>query len=130
MIAERFLTPLQKYQRYHLENPVEVDEGQTMDLAKQIEIDFKPFLAPGCHLDGTDAELADLRRKLLAVDQAIGRYHEVEFILTCHTPPLVTWQTGLSGVGINAITKGSDVDQIKRSAIIDEIDMIMKGEQR
>ncbi|WP_037068252.1 hypothetical protein [Allorhizobium undicola] len=76
-----------------------LDEGTSMDMAKQMEIDFKPFLDPDLVLDGTDQELADLRQKLLAVDRAIGRH------------PMST------------------IDEIKRDAIIAEIEMIMSGEQ-
>jgi len=106
-----------------------LDEGHTMDMAKQTQIAFKPFLSPDLILDGTDQELVDLRRKLLAVDHAIGRYHEMSFVMTCHTPPLITYQINISGIE-DIIKSGSDVDQIKRSAIIAEIELIMSGEQQ
>ncbi|MBY5684866.1 hypothetical protein HFO32_22340 [Rhizobium leguminosarum] len=97
-----------------------LDEGQTMDFAKQMENDFRPFLAPDLRLDGTDQELADLRRKLLAVDQAIGRHHEVKF------------QKRRRGyeIAIDNSEPRSTIDKIKRDAIIAEIEMIMSGEQQ
>ncbi len=97
-----------------------LDEGMTMDLAKQVQIDFRPFLDPDLRLDGTDTELADLRRKLLAVDQAIGRHHEIRF------------RKRAKGYEIAIDTQHpmSTVDEIKRDAIIAEIEMIMSGEQQ
>jgi hypothetical protein len=96
-----------------------LEEGQTMDLAKQMQIEFSPFLAPDLRLDGTDLELADLRRKLLAVDAAIGRHHEVKF------------QKRRRGyeIAIDTTEPRSTVDDIKRDTIIAEIEMIMRGEQ-
>lgn len=96
-----------------------LDEGQTMDMAKQMQIDFKPFLSPDLVLDGTDQELSDLRNKLLAVDHAIGRHHEVRF------------QKRARGYEIAIDTQHpmSTVDEIRRDAIIAEIEMIMSGEQ-
>lgn len=114
--SERHLTMLQKY---HLENPVEVDEGQSMDLAKQMETEFRPFLSPDLRLDGTDLELAELRRKLLAVDAAIGRHHWVKFHLR---------QRGYE-IAIDNSHPMSTSDEIKRDAIVAEIEMIMRGEQ-
>lgn len=94
-----------------------LDEGQTMDLAKQMEFDFRPFLSPALRLDGTDQELADLRRKLLAVDQAIGRHHEIRF------------QKRARGYEIAIDTRYpmSTVDEIRRDKIIAEIEPIMNG---
>lgn len=112
---DRHLTPLQLYR---LQHPVEPNEGASMDLAKQIEIECKPFLDPDLRLDGTDQELAEIRRKLLAVDQAIGRHHEVRFRLR---------QRGYE-IAIDT-TLASTADEIKRDAIIAEIEMIMSGEQ-
>lgn len=116
MTDERFMTPLEKYR---LENPVAVDEGASMDSARQMEIEFRPFLSPDLRLGGTDQELADLRKKLLAVDQAIGRYHEIKF------------QKRQSGyeIVIEHPRSMSTVDEISRDAIIAEIEMIMSGEQ-
>lgn len=116
MTDERFLTTLEKHR---LENPAVVDEGASMDLATQMEIEFKPFLDPDLLLDGTDTELADLRRKLLAVDRAIGRYHEIKFQLR---------QRGYE-IAIEHPRSMSTIDEIKREAIIAEIEMIMSGEQ-
>ncbi|TAW15092.1 hypothetical protein ELI25_04125 [Rhizobium ruizarguesonis] len=96
-----------------------LDEGASMDLAKQMRIEFRPLLAPDLGLDGTDTELADLRRKLLAVDKAIGRYHEVRFKL----------RQGGYEIAINREHPISTVDEIKHRAIIAEIEMIMRGEQ-
>ncbi|KAB1086191.1 hypothetical protein F4V91_06925 [Neorhizobium galegae] len=96
-----------------------LDEGLSMDLARQLEIEFKPFLSPDLRLDGTDLELADLRRKLLAVDQAIGRHHEVKFQKR---------QRGYE-IAIDREHPMSTIDEIKRHAIIAEIEMIMSGEQ-
>ncbi len=115
-VKERDLTPLQQYR---LDHPVEIDEGASMDLAMQMEIEFRPFLDPDLVLDGTDTELDDLRRKLLAVDRAIGRYHEVRFKLR---------QRGYE-IAIEHPRSMSTIDEIKRDAIIAEIEMIMKGEQ-
>lgn len=112
---DRHLTPLQLYR---LQHPVDLDEGTSMDLAKQIEIECRPFLDPDLQLDGTDLELAEIRRKLLAVDQAIGRQHEVKFRLR---------RRGYE-IAIDA-TLASTADEIKRDAIIAEIEMIMRGEQ-
>lgn len=112
---DRHLTPLQLYR---LQHPVEPDEGASMDLAKQIEIECRPFLDPDLLLDGTDLELAEIRRKLLAVDQAIGRHHEVRFRLR---------RRGYE-IAIDT-TLASTADEIKRDAIIAEIEMIMSGEQ-
>ncbi|MGI0523962.1 hypothetical protein [Rhizobium giardinii] len=114
--GERHLTPLQKYR---LDHSVEVDEGASMDLAKQMEAEFKPFLSPDLQLDGTDQELADLRKKLLAVDQAIGRHHEVKFQLR---------RRGYE-IAIEHPRSMSTVDEIRRDAIVAEIEMIMRGEQ-
>lgn len=96
-----------------------LDQGVTMDLARRMEIDFRPLLAPDLRLDGTDMDLADLRRKLLAVDQAIGRHHEIRF------------RKRAKGYEIAIDTQHpmSTVDEIKRDAIIAEIEMIMRGEQ-
>lgn len=96
-----------------------LDEGTSMDLAKQMEIDFRPFLSPDLRLNGTDTELTDLRRKLLAVDQAIGRHHEIRF------------RKRAKGYEIAIDTQHpmSTVEEIKRDAIIAEIEMIMSGEQ-
>lgn len=96
-----------------------LDEGVSMDLAKQMEVEFKPFLTPDLKLDGTDLELADLRRKLLAVDQAIGRHHEVKF------------QKRRRGyeIAIDNSEPTATIDLIKRDAIIAEIEMIMGGAQ-
>ena len=96
-----------------------LDEGQTMDFAAQMEIEFKPFLSPDLVLDGTDQELADLRQRLLAVDHAIGRHHEIRF------------QKRAKGyeVAIDTQHPISTVDEIRRDAIIAEIEMIMSGEQ-
>jgi len=96
-----------------------LDEGTSMDLAKQMEIEFRPFLSPDLKLDGNDQELADLRVKLLAVDQAIGRHHEVRFQKR---------QRGYE-IAISREHPISTVDEIKHSAIIAEIEMIMSGEQ-
>lgn len=96
-----------------------LDEGLSMDMAKQMRIDFRPFLDPDLVLDGTDQELAELGRKLLAVDHAIGRHHEIRF------------QKRRRGYEIAIDTQHpmSTVDEIKRDAIIAEIEMIMSGEQ-
>lgn len=95
------------------------DEGVTKDLARQMEIEFKPFLDPDLKLEGTDIELADLRRKLLAVDTAIGRYHEINFRKR---------QRGYE-IAVENPRSMSTIDEIKRDAIIAEIEMIMRGEQ-
>lgn len=94
-------------------------EGTSMDLAKQMQIDFRPLLDPDLVLDGTDMELADLRRKLLAVDAAIGRHHEVRFKKR---------QRGYE-IAIDNQHPVATIDEIKHSAIIAEIEMIMSGEQ-
>lgn len=112
---DRHLTPLQLYRFQH---PIEPDEGASMDLAKLIEIECRPFLDPDLKLDGTDLELTEIHRKLLAVDQAIGRHHEVLFRLR---------RRGYE-IAIDT-TLASTVDEIKRDAIIAEIEMIMSGEQ-
>ncbi|MCZ8158289.1 MAG: hypothetical protein O9256_00090 [Rhizobiaceae bacterium] len=112
---DRHLTPLQVYR---LQHPIETDEGASMDLAKHIEIECRPFLDPDLRLDGTDQELAEIRRKLLAVDQAIGAHHEVKFRLR---------RRGYE-IAIDT-TLASTIDEIKRDAIIAEIEMIMRGEQ-
>lgn len=96
-----------------------LDEGASMDLARQIEIEFKPFLSPDLRLDGTDQELNDLRKKLLDVDRAIGRYHEVKFQLR---------KRGYE-IAIDNSHPTATIDDIKRDAIIAEIEMIMSGEQ-
>lgn len=88
-------------------------------MAKQIEIECRPFLSPDLKLDGTDIELADLRQKLLAVDRAIGRHHEIRFKKR---------QRGYE-IAIDTQHPMSTVDEIKRDAIIAEIEMIMRGEQ-
>ncbi|KPF42996.1 hypothetical protein [Rhizobium sp. AAP43] len=112
---DRHLTPLQLYR---LQRPTDTDEVTSMDLAKQIEIECRPFLDPDLQLDGTDMELAEIRRKLLAVDQAIGRHHEVRFRLR------------RNGYEVAIDTQlASTVDEIKRDAIVAEIEMIMRGEQ-
>lgn len=114
--AARAMTPLQAYR---LDNPVEIDENVSMDLAKQIQIECRPFLDPDLVLDGTDLDLAELRRKLLAVDAAIGRYHEVRFQLR---------QRGYE-IAIQNPCSHASVDEIKRDAIVAEIELIMSGEQ-
>ena len=96
-----------------------LDEGTSMDLAKQIEIECRPFLSPDLKLDGTDLELADLRKRLLAVDHAIGRYHEVKFQLR---------RRGYE-IAIQNPCSHATIDEIKRDAIIAEIEIIMSGEQ-
>lgn len=116
MKDERFLTPLEKY---HLENLVVVDEGASMDLAKQIEADFKPFLSPDLALDGTDLELADLRKKLLEIDKTIGRYHEIKFQLR---------QRGYE-IAIQNPRSNATIDEIRRDSIVAEIEQIMSREQ-
>lgn len=110
------LTPLQKYR---LENPLVIDEGVTMDLAKQLQVEFSPFLSPDLILDGTDQQLADLRKKLLAVDRAIGRYHEIKFQLR---------QRGYE-IAISHPRSMATIDDIRRDAIVAEIELIMSGEQ-
>ncbi|MFL0693664.1 MAG: hypothetical protein ACJLUP_16670 [Agrobacterium tumefaciens] len=112
---DRHLTPLQVYR---LQHPVSPDEGASMDLAKQIETECKPFLDPDLRLDGTDLELAEIHRKLLAIDQAIGGHHEVRFRLR---------NRGYE-IAIDT-TLASTADEIRRDAIIAEIEMIMRGEQ-
>lgn len=97
-----------------------LDEGATMDMAKQMEIDFRPLLSPDLKLDGTDQELTDLRKKLLAVDRAIGRYHEVKFQLR---------RRGYE-IAIDSDCSRATIDEIKRDAIIAEIELIMSGEQQ
>jgi len=96
-----------------------LDEGVTMDFARQIEIEFKPFLSHDLQLYGTDQELVDLRKKLLSVDRAIGRYHEIKFQLR---------KRGYE-ISIDRELMISTVDDIKHGAIIAEIEMIMSGEQ-
>ncbi len=96
-----------------------LDEGTSMDMAKQLRIDFKPFLDPDLVLDCTDMELADLRRKLLAVDAAIGRHHEVKFRKR---------ERGYE-IAIQNPRSHATIDEIKRAAIISEIELIMSGEQ-
>ena len=96
-----------------------LDEGASMDLAKSMENEFKPFLSPDLQLDGTDLELADLRKKLLAVDQAIGRYHEIKFTKR---------QRGYE-IAVEHPRSMTTIDEIKRDAIIAEIELIMSGEQ-
>ena len=96
-----------------------LDEGVSMDLTKQMQIEFRPFLFPDLVLDGTDLELADLRKKLLAVDHAIGRHHEVRFHKRAR---------GYE-IAIDTQHPMSTVDEIRRDAIIAEIEMIMSGEQ-
>lgn len=97
-----------------------LDAGVSMDLAKQMEIEFRPFLSPDLRLEGTDLELIVIRKKLLAVDAAIGRYHEVKFQLR---------RKGYE-IAIDREHQLATVDDIKRDAIIAEIEMIMRGEQR
>ncbi|WP_276118015.1 hypothetical protein [Pararhizobium qamdonense] len=97
-----------------------LNEGHSMDLAKQMEIEFKPFLSPDLKLDGTDQELAGLRKKLLAVDATIGRHHEVKFQLR---------RRGYE-IAIDNSHQTATIDEIRRGAIIAEIEMIMAGEQR
>ena len=129
MIDERFMTQLEKYR---LDHPVDLDEGVSMDLAKQMEIEFQPFLTPGLRLDGTDLELTVLRKKLFAVDQAIAQ-HEIYFSLTCHSPPLITWSTSFGGITIDEIIDPTEQSQIKLraiTAITAHIERIMSGEQR
>ena len=96
-----------------------LDDGQTMDLPRQIEIEFRPFLSPDLVLDDDDLALADLRKKLLAVDRAIGRYHEVKFQLR---------QRGYE-IAIQHPRSMATINEIKRDAIIAEIKLIMSGEQ-
>ncbi|WP_127635479.1 hypothetical protein [Sinorhizobium meliloti] len=91
-----------------------------MDLGKSMENEFRTLLASDLRLDGTDLELADLRRKLLAVAQAIGRYHWIRFQLR---------STGYE-ITIDNSEPRSTIDEIKRDAIIAEIEMIMSGEQQ
>lgn len=97
-----------------------LDEGVSMDLSRQMKIEFKPFLAPDLRLEGTDLELIVIQKKLLAVDAAIGRYHEVKFQLR---------RKGYE-IAIDREHQLATVDDIKRDAIIAEIEMIMSGEQR
>lgn len=96
-----------------------LDEGASMDLAKQMEMEFKPFLAPDLILDGTNMELADLRKKLLEIDRIIGRYHEIKFQLRA-----VGYE-----IAIEHPRSMATIDDIKRDAIIAEIELIMSGEQ-
>ncbi|TAX58940.1 hypothetical protein ELI02_02250 [Rhizobium leguminosarum] len=96
-----------------------LDQGVTIDLAKQMEIDFRPLLSPDLKLDGTDQELNDLRKKLLAVDRAIGRHHEIKF----------SKRNKGYQIAIEHPRSMSTVDEIKRDAIIAEIELIMSGEQ-
>ncbi|KQY20055.1 hypothetical protein [Rhizobium sp. Root482] len=96
-----------------------LDEGTSMDMAKQMQIDFTPYLDPDLVLDGTDEELADLRRKLIAVDRAIGRHHEIK---------LRKRQRGYE-IAVEHPRSMSTVDEVKRDAIIAEIELIMSGEQ-
>lgn len=96
-----------------------LDEGESMDLAKSMEIDFRPLLEPDLRLDGTDTELADLRKKLLAVDVAIGRHHEIKFRKR---------QRGYE-IAIQHPRSMATIDEIRRDGIIAEIELIMSGEQ-
>jgi len=96
-----------------------IDDGVSMDLTKQMELEFRPFLSPDLVLDGTDLELADLRNKLIEIDQVIGRYHEVKFQLRRRGYEIV----------IQNPCSHATIDEIKRDAIIAEIEMIMRGEQ-
>lgn len=106
-------------QKYRLENPPVVAEGTSMDMAKQMELEFQPFLAPGLVLDDTDPELFDLRKKLIEIDQAIGRYHEVKFQL----------RSKGYDIAIQNPCSHATIDEIRRDAIIAEIELIMKGDQ-
>jgi hypothetical protein len=97
-----------------------LDEGLSMDHAKQMELEFKPFLSPDLVLDGTDQELADLRKKLIEIDHTIGRYHEIKFQLR---------QRGYE-IAIQHPRSMATIDEIKRDAIIAEIELIMSGKQK
>lgn len=96
-----------------------LDEGTSMDLAKQMEIEFRPFLSPDLKLDGTDIELDALRKKLIEIDQAIGRYYEVKFQLR---------SKGYE-IAIQNPCSHATIDEIRRDAIIAEIELIMKGDR-
>lgn len=96
-----------------------LDDGESMDMAKQMEIEFRPFLSPGLRLTDDDLALVDLRRKLIAVDRAIGRHHAVQFKLFADRYEIT----------IDNEHPTSTVDAIQRERIVDEIEMIMSGEQ-
>lgn len=96
-----------------------LDQGASMDLARSMEIKFRPFLSPDLQIGGDDLELAHLQRKLLAVDQAIGRHHAVMFTLR---------RRGYE-IAIDNQHPSSTVDGIQRERIVEEIEMIMSGEQ-
>lgn len=106
-------------QKYRLENPPVIGQGASVELAKQIEQEFLPFLSPDLSLHGTDIELADLRKKLIEIDQVIGRYHEIKFQLR---------SKGYE-IAIEHPRSMATIDDIKRDAIIAEIELIMSGEQ-
>lgn len=110
------LTPLQKYR---LENPPAIIEGASMDLAKQIENEFKPFLSPDLVLDGTDIELDVLRKKLIEIDKTIGRYHEMKFQLRAK---------GYE-IAIQNPCSHATIDEIRRDSICAEIELIMSKKQ-
>lgn len=111
------LTPLQKYR---LENPFAVDEGTSMDFAEQMKMEFQPFLSPDFKFDGTDTEFADLRKKLLEIDRVIGRYHEVKFQLR---------KRGYE-IAIAHPRSMATIDEIRRDAIVAEIELIMSKKQK
>lgn len=116
MTAELFLTPLEKYQH---ENTFEIERAADMALVERTNIEFKPFLSPDLLLSDDDLALADLRKTLLAVARAIGPHHAVKFQLFADRYEIT----------IDSDHPFSTVDAIQRERIVDEIEMIMIGEQ-
>lgn len=116
MTGERFLTILEKYR---LDHHIEIERGASMGLLAKTEIEFQPFLTPDLRLSDDDLALADLRKTLFAVDRAIGRHHAVKFQLFADRYEIT----------IDNNHPISTVDAIQRERIVDEIEMIMSGEQ-
>ena len=116
MMDERFMTILEKHR---LDHHVEIERGASMGLLVKTEIEFQPFLSPSLRLNDDDLALADLRKTLVAVDRAIGPHHTVKFQLYADRYEIT----------IDNQHPTSTVDAIQRERIVDEIEMIMSGEQ-
>jgi len=116
MIDGDELTTLEKYQH---EYTVEIERAAEMVLVERTKVEFRPFLSPGIKLSSNDWALADLRRTLSAVDKVIGPHHAVRFQLF----------TDRYEITIDNDHPTSTIDAIQRERIVDDIEMIMSGEQ-
>lgn len=103
-------------------------DGKTWDYRMQFALDFNPLLYPGAHIEDDDALIAELRDKLIAVDEAIGRYKEIIFRLTRYDRQKVEYDIRVDPRTHETASPLIDEDRMK--SIKSEIDRIMRGDRQ